>query len=239
MTDRPENDLSQLEQSGDGPQIDLDAVLAAVNADIDDPRRASRLAEQSTNTRIALGIGLVTAVALLVLALTRRADLDMYPTLRLLVELATMCSGGVLMMMAALRPVSKPPLPPGLLAVLVTAALAGPLTLAMMPQAHAAHVASLAGIAADFVPRALGCLTFGVLSGVPLAALLWLMQRGDKPRHHLVLVLAGAAGLSGLLALHLHCPITHAKHLLWGHAFVPTVLTLAVAALAVFQARAR
>jgi hypothetical protein len=59
-----------------------------------------------------------------------------------------------------------------------------------------------------------------------MLALFWALDRGRHGAWPGALTAAGAAGLTGILALELHCPLTHPTHLVVGHATVGSVLLL-------------
>ena len=99
-----------------------------------------------------------------------------------------------------------------------------PLAMALLAPAHTVHAASLEGQGADFWPRALACLGFGLAIAVPVLVTAWLLERFPGARPMLWVLASGLGGLAGNLALHVHCPITSMAHLLAGHASVGVVL---------------
>lgn len=195
------------------------------------------LRSRATPVRIvlALAAALVTLVA--VLLLTPRADLATYPTGRMALALIPMLAGLAWLANDALRPMHLPPATRLRIGLALGAGLLIPLGLAIMPQAHTAHPASLVGMGEDFWPRAVACFVFGLITGLPVLVIAQLADRGGGWLGRLLLALA-VAGLAGNLALQLHCPITHPAHLLAGHASVGVALVLVMAG-PLFWLRAR
>lgn len=68
-----------------------------------------------------------------------------------------------------------------------------------------------------FARRTLGCFLFGVGSSLPLGIALLLLDRNRLAPLGAILCAGAAGGLSGLIALHLHCPHQHPAHLSLGH----------------------
>ena len=74
------------------------------------------------------------------------------------------------------------------------------------------------------------CFGYGALLTLPIAGLLWAVDRDDRPSVRTVCLSAAALGLSANLLLELHCGNGNAVHVLFGHASLG-VLWLAVWAL--------
>jgi len=216
-------------QAPAGSGGDFSALFAAVQAD--QARERGPLAwlrSRPTWVRrgIIAGVGLLTAVIGL-LAL-RRPDFSEYPTGRFFIELLVMAAALSAAVGVAVR--SRLDLPSGRSATLwVALAILIPVVLAVLPQAHADHPASLLGVGSDLIPRAIGCLVWGLIMGTPTAIIAFLARRDDHGEPRRDLLLAGAAGLAGVIALEAHCPITDGTHLLLGHATVVVVVLGVVA----------
>ncbi len=67
---------------------------------------------------------------------------------------------------------------------------------------------------------ALSCFSYGALLTLPTAALLWALDRDDRPSVRTVCLSAAGLGLSANLVLELHCPSGNTLHLLLGHASI-------------------
>ena len=73
------------------------------------------------------------------------------------------------------------------------------------------------GVETGLLAHATPCATYGFALGLPVYALLRLLDRGDSlGRLHA----ACAAGLAGNVVLELHCPIAGNPHRIVGHAMV-------------------
>jgi len=65
---------------------------------------------------------------------------------------------------------------------------------------------------------ALGCFGYGALFTLPIALLLWALDRDERTSFRTVCLSAAALGLSANLLLELHCGNGNAEHVLLGHA---------------------
>jgi hypothetical protein len=77
--------------------------------------------------------------------------------------------------------------------------------------------------AVTFARQASSCFAYGSLITVPLAVVLWLLDRGAASRTQ-TLLSAAVAGLGANAALTLHCPLTSTAHVLVGHAGIGLAL---------------
>jgi hypothetical protein len=155
----------------------------------------------------------VTASVLCVVGLggllRHRADLDAYPTGRLL-AFAVLYLFGILIAFGKKLYMS---IRHGLVedyGSLAVGALGMPFLLAFAPATEASQHAGPGG--------ALGCFLYGAFLTLPIAALLWAFDRDDRPSVRSVCLSAVALGLSANLLLELHCPSGNLQHLLLGHA---------------------
>lgn len=208
--------------SAEAAQLDLDA-LAALQTQQDAERSPlAWLRNQRTRTRLLASLLITGAVLALVALTTRRVNFSLYPQPRMALELIALLAITALATQFALWPLHRRPIPRARLLALV-AGLGLPLVLSLAPAAHVAHPASAIGAGADFAARALACLTFGVIVGLPLLATVLLARRShQRPTGPALAAIAGST--VGVAALLLHCPITEPMHLLAGHAPVALVL---------------
>lgn len=181
------------------------------------------LRSRPTATRLALGFGLVAVLVGLNATLMARADLAVYPIPRLLAVAVAYAALLVLALPLALRGLQLKPSKVPLGWVIGLAVLA-PLALSALPQAHIEHTASLAGVGDDFAKRAIKCFFFGLALAAPLVATLAALDRTAQRSRGGVLLAAAAAGITGVLGLHLHCPITDPTHIVVGHGTVALAL---------------
>lgn len=163
-----------------------------------------------------------------------RVDLGAYPPERLALDFIVLTLPVLLAAWVVTRPLHRPLLHRWQSFAIIVGTLAGALTIAALPTAHSAHPAALAGLGADFWPRAGKCLLFGLGFSIPMLVTGWMLRR--QPWFPAVAWVL--AGLSGMAALHLTCPLVAPAHLLFGHASVVFV-ALTMAAIGAVLARAR
>jgi len=227
----------------------LDAIASAATGDIDAllARTKARLAlEQgwrarvrasSTGLRNAIAALVIVGIPLLVLVTSPRADLGVYPAMRLIGEGLAYVLTALAAAVLALWPLHATERPTARVGTAI-AAIGAAIVIASWPAAHHDHPAALAGAGADFVPRALGCLMYGTICGLPVwLALRVLTRRGATLGGDAWLVAFAAAG-SGAAAVFLHCPIAYVGHRWAGHVAVLVVLA-AWAAWHVYRGRER
>lgn len=191
------------------------------------------LRSRSTRARVALAAAAASAVAAGVLVLVPRTDFDALPAGVFGLGLAATVLAFLAVVMAFLHPFQARPASRGRVLAAACVGLALPALLVVVAPLHGAveaHPESFVGQGADFAPRALSCFAFGLLLGALVLALLGLLDRRDDLSWPRLLLLAGAAGLVGNLALALHCPIVGPAHLLAGHATVPLGALVVLAA---------
>ncbi|MEM9729327.1 MAG: hypothetical protein AAF997_12125 [Myxococcota bacterium] len=125
----------------------------------------------------------------------------------------------VVAMMVVTRPVHRPELPRWQIVCLVCFAVGATVIAAFIPgsSAHAATHQHASGVMAGI------CMGFGILLGIPVYAVLRLVDRGNAFGS---LVAAAAAGLAGNLLLKAHCAIDTTSHVLLGHASVAVLFVV-------------
>lgn len=134
-------------------------------------------------------------------------------------SLVSFCVLLVLAMFMVTRPVHLPALPRWPVVSLVAVALLATIVSAFspLPTAQAATHAHDGGFLAGM------CMGVGLLLGIPVYALLRLVDRGNALGS---LVAAAAAGVAANFVLKAHCPIPGTAHELLGHASVAVVFVL-------------
>lgn len=213
---RTPDDGAAEESASPGP----DSGLAGLHAALDAEGPLDRVSGMSTPMRWALVGGLVLVFVAVVSATKGRADLEVYPRGRMLLDLLVLLVPLAFALQISLRPLWRPALPNSRRLLAVGVGLVGVGILVAMPMAHAVHPASLEGTGDMFVRRAAGCFSFG-LSSAALATLgMGLLARSGTKRWLPGALGVWAAGLVGIIALFFHCPITHPEHLWAGHATV-------------------
>ncbi|MDD9939223.1 MAG: hypothetical protein OXT09_36890 [Myxococcales bacterium] len=195
-----------------------------------------RLRALSTTTRLALAALMALLAVLASLLLTPRPELSAYPPARMALVL---CGCGVLLALAlrtGLRPVHRPSPSVQASVALALSAVLSALLFALLPEAHhlLPHTAPLPH--ETVWDRARPCLLFGLGTGLPVFLLLRALDRGARYAPWLAAV---ALGLTGNLALQLHCPLTNSDHLVAGHVMVLVVALLAVGIWTALRGRAQ
>jgi len=188
-----------------------------------------RVRSLATPTRLLLLVSAVLLVGAVNALALPRPDLEAYPALRMILLVAAFAAAAVFASILVLRPVHRPRPDRRLLPALVAIGILVTIGAAFLPPAHAevhAHPESFLGQGDDFWPRAIGCLVYGTIFGLPVLVLLRLLDRGGTPRSTALLGGLIATALAGNVALLLHCPLVFDLHFLVGHAGLPILLTL-------------
>lgn len=221
------------------PPGDFEALWARVHGDLEAERGPlAWLRSRPTSVRLVVAVAAAALVLLFGGLVIGRPDLAVYPGGRLLLDVVLVVGALGAALWVGLRPLHRPASPPGLvlgaIAVVVLAALAGPL----LPVAHQAHPASLAGVGADFVPRATACFFVGSALALPVLAVLAMLARRSRTLGLPSALAVVGAGVVGAGAVFLHCPLVGPSHLLAGHSTV-VALFLAIAGVTTLLARRR
>lgn len=210
-----------------GASEDVDAMLKGVRGQIAEARKSplQRIREQPTWRRRALGVAtLLFLVGLSVGA--KHPNAAAYPKGYLALYVVSIATLVLVCAFAALRPLHRPTLSRplgvglGLLAFLAT------VVLAVAPGFHDHMSRAPEGL--SLFAHASPCFVYGFLVGVPVYAVLRILDRGNPLGRVLA---ASAAGLTGNLVLEMHCMVGGADHLLLGHAGMVGFYVLGVLAL--------
>lgn len=187
----------------------------------------ARLRALRTSHRIALIFGLAACVTVISVVATPRVDLGEFPGGRMAVTLGLLAAVTAAAAWRLLRPLHAPPPTVWASRLLLAAGVLLPCVIAWIPMSH---VGSDPGTGAVFAAQCSKCLAFGGVMGFPVLLVAFLARR-SRVDGAAVAALAGvASGLTGNLALQVHCPITDPMHLLGGHALLIALLGVAAAA---------
>ena len=204
----------------EAPSADCGAMLDQVEAEIAraEAKPTFWLRTRSTFARRMIAIGAALTMVVVFGVLLAKRELGETSPLHLAVALGALGSLLGLSVHQALRPLHRPPPPRGSSAALTALTLIATLALALVP-AMGAHSHGPLGPVSP-------CLFYGLLTGLPIYAILRLLDRGSAAP----LLASCAAGLVGNLVLSLHCPSEDPEHLMLGHF---SVALLFVAGLAI------
>lgn len=224
--DERDPELAALLEAAEREPPDLEALYAGVRGRIRAAEQSplERVRAQPTWARRLLALGAFVVVVAAAVAARPRHDLDAYPSG--LLALYVISVGALLSVcaFAALRPLQLPALSRGTSVALGLLAVASTVFLAVAPGFH-----DHASTPSDVGPLAhVACLVHGLLVGVPLYAVLRVLDRGSAVGRVLA---ASAAGLAGNLVLELSCAFGGATHLVAGHASIVALFVLGALAL--------
>jgi hypothetical protein len=122
-------------------------------------------------------------------------------------------------------PLGRPRPPMALRFALVASALLLPFGYAAL--ASAPPSPSTGAVELGFAEQAVACFSYGSFLALPFLAVVWAVERSDRPFLLLLVGLGAVAGVVANAALALHCPNTESAHLALGHATVGVALALA------------
>lgn len=212
----------------------LPDLLASLQTEIaSEDRGWRRLRSWSTPTRHVAALFVVLIVTLAVLVATPRLDLAAYPRVRLIVSAAALIAITSFGLRRFFWPCGERVRREWAVVAAAAALLVIPVVLALLPAPHELmhlHPESFEGTGADFVPRALACLVFGFVVGIPTTLVALVMNRQPRLTRPRIALAAGVGGLAGTLGLLLHCPLVSVAHRLAGHGAVGVVAAAALAA---------
>ncbi|MEO1332195.1 MAG: hypothetical protein AAFV32_01655 [Myxococcota bacterium] len=220
-------DSSEWLEAGEPPSaaFDADAVFAQTQEQIGQERGVrARLRAWSTRRRFllvaTLMLGSLTAIGIF----SRRPMDPMYSLERWWLLLTVFVLTGLTLAYHALRGPDRSPRPWLVLALMLgVAAMIEP----ALPELDSIHI-----LAPEmFFAQATKCLIYGVINGIPVAALVALIDRRDRSLPGRLWLAGGAGGATGLAALALHCPYHGRSHLMVSHVTAAVVLTVGTMAL--------
>ncbi|MCB9762589.1 MAG: DUF1109 family protein [Alphaproteobacteria bacterium] len=225
-SDAPLLDPDRARYGQDGlSSAQVDAMLAALDAERAEAGVRERLREQPGWARVAGLAGVGAALTLLlVLATGLRPDLQGGEEARLALILAAFAVAGVAGLAVAARGMHQPPM--GRRAWGIAALCLG------LPVAAGVAPGLMPGIPMPEGKAWIHLFCFGLAAGVALGVAIAaaLLDRSERPPLWRGLSAAGAGGVLGALAILLHCPIADPLHMLLGHALPGLVLAGAAVA---------
>jgi hypothetical protein len=201
--------------------LDLAGLEAAVADDVAAERGPlARLRALPRLPRIALEAAVMALASLFFYVFVRRPDWDAYPAARMAATLASLGALGVGLVWVTLRPMWLPPLPAPVVRGLALAGVLVPVILSLLPEAPSPiHVPQFSYVAS-------GYLCFSIGMGMSLLCFLAACAL-QRHRHRAAGLLAAlGAGMIGVIAGQIFCPVNYPLHLLTGHATIPIALAL-------------
>jgi hypothetical protein len=223
-SERPDAGLEQLRELGraelgESPEL-FERMFSNVKmrCEQSDHTVAGFLRSRSTTVRRLIVVTVFTALAVMGWYMFPLVD-EHGRTTPWIVSLATFAILMVFATYVVTRPVHLPALPRWQMWLLVGTAISATVVAAFWPLPAAQAEAHLhgGGIVAGV------CMAVGLLLGIPVYALLRLVDRGNALGS---LIAAAAAGLAGNFVLKAHCPVPGTAHELFGHASVAVLFVL-------------
>jgi len=224
-SDRPDEGVGRRLRALDAPEVAderelMDRMFAELKSQCDEDDRSITGFLRSRSTRLRRLIVLsVFALLAIVGWFAFPLIADPARSAQWAISLVIFVALLLLAMFMVTRPVHLPALPRWQSLCLVCVAIAATILAAFWP--IPATLAATDDHGAGFVPG--GCMGVGLLLGVPVYALLRLVDRGNALGS---LVAAAAAGVAGNFVLKAHCPVPGTSHELLGHASVALVFVL-------------
>ncbi len=220
-------DSSEWLEAGDpsGGTFDADANFAETKTQIGQERGfRARLRAWSTPRRFLLVATLMLGSLPAIAMISRRPMDPMSSMERWVLLLTVFVLTGLTLAYHALRGPDRSPRPWLVLALMLgVAAMIEP----ALPELDSFHVLA----PQMFFAQATKCLMYGVINGIPVAALVALIDRRDRSLPGRLWLAGGAGAATGLAALALHCPYHDRSHLMLSHVTAAVVLTVGTMAL--------
>ncbi len=224
-SNRPESGLGERLRELDPPGMPgdderTDRMFSSMKAECDKSDRsiAGFLRSRSTTARRVIVLGVFATLAVIGWFAFPLVG-DQARTIQWVISLVTFCVLLVIAMVMVTRPVHLPALPHWQSVCLVCIALGATVLAAFWP--HPAAQAATHEHTGSVMAGA--CMGVGLLLGVPVYALLRLVDRGNALGS---LVAAAAAGLAGNFVLKAHCAVPGTSHELLGHASVAVLFVV-------------
>jgi len=225
VDDRPEDQLAQHLRELDASDAHarserMDELFTALKAECQKSDRtvAGFLRSRSTMARRLIVLGVFSGLAITGWHLFPIVG-DHARTIQWTTSLVTFCVLLLVAMIMVTRPVHLPELPRWQSVCLICLAIGAPILAAFWP--YPAAQAATHDHGGSVMAGA--CMGVGILLGVPVYALLRLVDRGNAFGS---LVAAAAAGVAGNFVLKAHCSVPGTSHELLGHASVAVLFVL-------------
>jgi len=222
---RPEDDLAERLRELDAAAMHarserMDHLFTELKAECQKSDRtlAGFIRSRSTMVRRLIVLGVFSALAITGWYLFPIVG-DHARTIQWTTSLVAFCVLLLVAMIMVTRPVHLPELPRWQSVCLICVAIGATVLAAFWP--YPAAQAATHGHAGSVMAGA--CMGVGILLGVPVYALLRLVDRGNAFGS---LVAAAAAGLAGNFVLKAHCSVPGTSHELLGHASVAVLFVL-------------
>ena len=207
LLDRGAEDLPPLEKM-------MAATQQKIAADVG---IAARIKHWSTPVRAGLMFSATAAILAFVLAFRARPDLAAVP-----IPDVSLRSAGLLLwvgigLASAMRPSHIPALRTSGFWAMLGAAVVGPVVVALLPEMHTGHEASLVD---NFALQTGLCFVWGTAVAFAVVALWRTVERRSQPTARHFATAAATAAAAANIALLLHCPLTDPAHMVVGHGLI-------------------
>jgi hypothetical protein len=219
-------ELAQLFALGSKDAPELQAMFAATQSRIaGDVGPIARIRRWSTTARVGLMLTAAAGLCTVVLLFRARADLAAIPLPGVGLRTCGLMAWVVLGLASAMRPSHLRGLSNRQAWSLLAVAMLGPVWVALLPEMHTGHEAS---VVQHFALQTALCFAWGTAVAIPVIGLWRVVERRVHPTARHLATAAATAAATANIALLLHCPLTDPAHMAIGHGLIGPIWALAL-----------